>query len=176
MIPSPGWNVTVAVDPMHIDLSPALTRSFGVSSETDNPDISLLHAAPTDEAPPPAGSPSVEINFTPVNIAVKGKLLGRIPVAGTLAASRQRPLKVVLGGKHPRVSGVVDLPRFTLGILHKEFEIDGGSITLNPDDLERSFINVSARWDSPDGPLYVEYAGELGQLSADKLKEIKFEK
>jgi hypothetical protein len=113
----------------------------------------------------------VEINFNPVRIDVKGKLLGRIPVEGTLAGSRARPLRVVLGGKHARVSGVVELPRFTIGILHKEFEIEGGTITMNPDDMERSFINVSARWDSPDGPIYVDYAGEIGQLSPDRIKE-----
>ena len=164
--------ITVALDSLNLELSPALTRSLTLVKDADNPNIHILHSVRAgDDAPVEAGGTHMEITFTPVNISMKGKLFGRMPVAGRIVGSLVKPLRVVIGGKKPKISGILNLPRFTIEVLHKEFVIEHGTITLNPDDVERSFINVSARWDGPDGSVFVDFAGNLAQLAPDKLKD-----
>jgi translocation and assembly module TamB len=165
--------INVAINPLFLELSPALTRSLTVEKSADNPNIVILHSKLFDDLSSVStnGSTKIDISFTPLNLSMKGKLFGRMPVAGKIVASKEKPVHVVIGGRKPRISGLLLLPRFTIEVLHKEFVIEDGKITLDPDDVEKSFINISARWDSPDGSVFVDFAGDLTQLAPDKLQD-----
>jgi hypothetical protein len=80
-------------------------------------------------------------------------------------------VRVELGGKKLRVSGLLDISRATIEVLHKQFLIEHGSVKLNPDDVARSFINATARWEAAETPISVEFVGEATPMTADKLKD-----
>jgi hypothetical protein len=57
-------------------------------------------------------------------------------------------------------------------VLHKTFLIEHGTVRLNPDNVARSFVNATARYESPpDAAVDIEFVGEATPLSADKLKD-----
>ncbi len=168
--PKGELDLVVGIPALHIDLAPGLGRQ--VEGTEDNPDITVLQAIRSEDLPPPpGGGRKIVLTLNPVHIEVAGKVLGKVPVDATITASKTVPIRIEIGAKHPRVSGVVNLPRAKIELLHKQFVIEGGTVRLNPDDVSRSFVNATARWDSPDGPVFVEFVGEVSPMTSDKLKE-----
>jgi hypothetical protein len=115
----------------------------------------------------------IVLKFDPVHIEVQGKALGTVPIDALLDGDKDAPIRVELGGPKARVSGVVDLTRIRLEVLHKPFLIERGTVRLNPDNVARSFVNATARYEAPppDLPVDVEFVGEATPLTADKLKD-----
>jgi translocation and assembly module TamB len=161
-------DVKIGVPSLHIDLAPAVGRL--AQSVEDNPDVEVLHVKRVEPKVTAAeeGTKTV-ITIDPLNIELKGKIAGNVPVEGTIAAAT--PVKVALGGKRPQVEGTLSLPRFQIEVLRKPFVIEHGRITLSPDDVSKSFIKVSARWDAPEGPAIVEYEGDAASLGSQKLAD-----
>jgi len=158
-----NWNVKVGIPRLAVELSPSLGRS--VISTDDNPDITLRNALRPVDAP--VGTRRISISFDPVKVEITGNLQGNTIDAGLVAPV---PLNVVIGGKKPRVSGSINITHGRLEVLHKLFEIDEGNIHFHPEDLDKIDVHLTARWDSPDGQIIIEYDGLLSPINAEKIK------
>jgi translocation and assembly module TamB len=167
-----GLDLKVGIPNLHLDLAAALGRS--VQSSDDNTDVTLILGARPPDAPKAvvANTPKTVITFDPVNISLKGKLLGKVPLEAVIRGAKDAPLRVELGGKKPKITGVLYIPLATIEVLHKQFQIENGSIKLNPDDPARSFVNATARYDAPDASqIFVDFVGEASPMTPDKLKD-----
>ncbi len=159
-----GWALKVGIPRLLLELSPSLGRS--VISTDDNPDILVRDAFRPVEALDVRGR-RISIVFDPVNVDVTGNIRGNT-LDGSLVASK--PIHVELGGKKPRVSGAINIVRGKLEMLHKPFEIEEGNLQLHPEDPDKIDVHVTARWDSPDGQIFIEYDGLLSPINPEKIK------
>ena len=91
--------------------------------------------------------------------------------AGSSAANDSDAWKTqATASKKPRVSGSINITHGRLEVLHKLFEIDEGNIHFHPEDLDKIDVHLTARWDSPDGQIIIEYDGLLSPINAEKIK------
>jgi hypothetical protein len=166
-------DVKVGLPQLRLDLAPSIGRS--VQSEDPNPDVTIVTGAPVrDGAPARASAPArhVVITLDPVAVAIKGRAFGKVPIDGTIVGSKTAPIRVDIGGERTRVSGTIDVLRFTIDLLHKRFVVENATIKLNPDDVSRSLVNAAARWDAPDQTSFLlDFVGEATPLTANKLKD-----
>jgi translocation and assembly module TamB len=141
---------------LHVALDPSLGRS--VQSLDDDPAFNLCYAPK-----PPVTSRRISI-AVPLSIALSGKILGdRVNIVdGNLTGD----LRVELGGEHARVSGAVTVKRGSrVELLQKQLEIATGRLTLNPDDPDRSVVDVMAQWEAPEGHLEIGYSGRVTPIA-----------
>jgi translocation and assembly module TamB len=169
--PTGQLDVKVGLPKLHVDLAPALGRS--IQSEDDNPDVTIRTGV-AHATQPMALVPGRRISVTldPVAVTVKGRIFGKVPIDGTIVGSKGAPIRVELGGEHAKFSGTIEVPRFTIDLLHKQFVVENATVKLNPEDVARSLVNATARWDAPDQTTFrVDFVGEATPLTADKLKD-----
>ncbi|MFT3766019.1 MAG: translocation/assembly module TamB domain-containing protein [Minicystis sp.] len=155
-------SVTVGIPRLHIDLPKSSGNS--VQALDDNPDIEIVQdRGKPHEAPVKDGSRlSLTVNLG--EITVKGNNLD-VSLAGVKSA----PIKVEMVDQ-ARVSGDIQLTRGRVEVMKKQFEIEQGFVHLRPEDSANPYVNVTARWDSPEGPIYIEYAGVLLPIAPEKIK------
>lgn len=155
--------VTVGIPRFHVDLPPTTGRS--VQALDDNPDIVIRQDTAPPPEPRPKNPPRLALTFNLGEITVKHNLM---EIA--LSSVKGAPLRVVVADK-TEVSGDIQLTRGRVEVFKKQFQIEQGLIHLRPEDSANPYVNVTARWDSPDGdPIYIEYAGVLLPIEAKKLK------
>lgn len=78
-------------------------------------------------------------------------------------------LRVRLKGKiqidverEARVTGQIQLARGTLDVQGKQFEIERGLVTFQPDDPSNPIVLATARWDAPDGTqVFADFVGPV---------------
>jgi translocation and assembly module TamB len=118
---------------------------------------------PTKE-PPAKGGSKLGIKFDLGNIEVKGQMLD-VALSGVKGA----PLQIQVADQ-ARISGDIQFTRGKLEVFKKQFEIEQGLVHMRPEDPGNPYINVTARWNSPDGVIYVEYVGVLLPIDKSKIK------
>jgi translocation and assembly module TamB len=70
-----------------------------------------------------------------------------------------------------RMSGDVKVIKGTFEVIGKKFEIERGLVRLRPEDGGNPYVNITARWDAPNGTrVYVDYAGVLKPITEQKLR------
>jgi translocation and assembly module TamB len=160
--------VDVNIPKLHLELPSAVGR--GVQSLDDNPDITIAQAAPKEKEPAPAGPSRLAITFHIGEIDIAGKhILGQIESLNLgLTGSKQAPLEVTIADG-TKLTGVIKLPRGKIELMKKSFEIERGEITMNPKDAGNPYIDVTAKWESPDGTIYLDYVGSLLPATMEKI-------
>jgi translocation and assembly module TamB len=157
-------SLDVGIPEFHIDLPAALSRS--VQSLDDNPDIYIKDGQPRIVEPKSEGGRRIAINVNLGKLGIKGSILDV-----TLMGQKSAPIRVELGGEKARVSGDIAITRGRVDVLKKQFEIEQPSIIhMRPEDPGNPYVNVTARWDSPEGPIYIDYVGVLLPVTPEKLK------
>jgi translocation and assembly module TamB len=154
--------IDVGIPHLHVDLPAAIGR--GVQSLDANPDIQIAPGAPKVKELAPVGGNKLAVTFHIGSIEIAGNMLDF-----ALTGSKSAPLQVEISDK-AKVSGDIHMTRGRIELLHKQFEIEQGTIHLRPEDPSNPYVNVKARWDSPDGTIYVEYVGLLLPVTTEKLK------
>ncbi len=154
--------VDVTIPQLHVDLPAALGR--GVQSLDDNPDITITPGAPKVKEQAQTGGGRLAVTFHIGSVEIAGNMLDF-----ALTGSKTAPLQVEIEDK-AKVSGEIHLTRGRIELMQKQFEVEHGVVHLRPEDPSNPYVNVKARWDSPDGTIYIEYVGLLLPVSTDKLK------
>lgn len=153
--------ITVGIPSLHIDLPASSGR--GVQSLDANPEVIVLgERRQVVKVSPNAGRTSLTFNLG--HVEVKGKALD-IGLSGV----KRAPIKIDLLDK-ARISGDIQLTHGRIEVLHKPFMIEQGVVHLRPEEPGNPYVNVTARWDAPDGPIFIEYAGLLLPIAPEKLK------
>jgi translocation and assembly module TamB len=86
------------------------------------------------------------------------RLLVVVELGRDVWVRRGAQLRVQLRGRlnaeildEPKVTGQIQLARGKLDVQGKQFDIDNGTVTFQPDDPANPIVVASAHWDSPDG-------------------------
>jgi translocation and assembly module TamB len=154
----------------------ALPASTGRSTQSldDNPDILILQAQPREqeETSKKPSSSRLALTFDIGDVGIKGNLGGaaNIEVDVGLSGVKDAPLKVVVADK-TEITGDIKFTRGRIVLLKRTFEIERGTMHMRPEDAGNPYLNVVARWASPEGDVAFEYVGVL--LPVDK-KKMKF--
>ncbi|APR88204.1 Hypothetical protein A7982_13553 [Minicystis rosea] len=154
-------SVTIGVPRLHIDLPKSSGNS--VQALDDNADVEIVQdrGKPREER----GAPSrLSLTLNLGEITVKSSLLD-VGLAGVKSA----PIKVEMVDK-AQVSGDIQLTRGRIEVMKKQFEIEQGVVHMRPEDPANPYVNVTARWDSPDGQIFIEYTGVLFPIAPEKIK------
>jgi translocation and assembly module TamB len=161
-------NVDVGIPTLHLELPSAVGR--GVQSLDPAPDIEIEPSIAKPKEPPPAGPSRLSIAFHIGEIEIAGKhILGQIEELNLgLAGSKAAPIEVTIADG-TKLTGVIKLPRGKIELMKKQFEIERGEITMNPKDASNPYIDVTAKWESPDGTIYLDYVGSLLPATMDKI-------
>jgi len=154
--------VNVAVPSLHIDLPASSGRN--AQSLDPNPDIVVLQDGVQRREPAPRDGSRLSLTFDLGDLSVKSNIVD-VGLSGVKGA----PLKVVIADK-ARVSGDIQLTHGRIEVLHKQFEIEKGVVHMRPEDPGNPYLSVTARWDSPDGTIYVDYTGVLFPILPEKIK------
>jgi translocation and assembly module TamB len=156
-------DITVGIPRLDVSLPASTGRS--VQSLSDNPDVLILQDPRYARAPRHGEATRLALTVNLGDISVKGGLFD-IALTGVKTA----PIRVEVYDK-TRLSGDIVLTRGRFEVLKKQFQIEQGVVHLRPDDPANPYVNVTARWDSPDGaPVYIEYAGVLLPIEEKKIK------
>lgn len=156
--------MNIALPTFHLAL-PASSRR-NVQPLDANPDITLSH---------PLGPPK-EVSKESGQRLVLNLDLGEVRIEGR---GLDLTLTSAKGAEHPRIEvtdrvrlrGEIDLIKGRFNIMGKDFLLEQGLVRMRPESPSNPFVNVTARWDAPDGsPIYVDYVGDLQPITADKLK------
>jgi translocation and assembly module TamB len=157
--------ITVGIPNLHIDLPAATARA--VQGLDPNPRVEILqeprHAVLLQ--PEEAGKLTLVFNIGLIEV-VKGNTLD-VGIAGV----KGQPLTIEVSDK-ARISGDLQVARGRLDVFHKEFVVEQGIVHMRREDAADPYVNVTARWDSPDGPIFIEYAGLLSDIT--KPEKIKY--
>ena len=153
--------ITVGLRNMHIDLPTATARA--VQGLDPNPRIEIVQEPRRADAAPREAS-KLTLVFNIGQVELKGNQLDL-----SVAEVKGAPLKIEVAEK-ARISGDLLVPRGRVEVLHKQFLIEQGIVHMRPEDSANPYVNVTARWDSPDGPIFITYAGLLLPVTPDKIK------
>jgi translocation and assembly module TamB len=87
-----------------------------------------------------------------------------------LRTSKQVPMRVELTDK-ARIFGDIQLLRGEFELLGKRFELERGLVHMRGTDDPNPYLNVSVRWDAPDGSqVFIEYVGDLDPIVDEKIR------
>ena len=159
--------VTVDVPTLHLELPRNTGR--GVQSLDDNPDIFIVQERPRPKEQASGGATKMALTFNLGDIGIKGSLGAiNINLDVGLAGVKGAPLKVELADK-ARISGAIQFSRGRVELLKRAFEVERGVVNMRPEDAGNPYVNVTARWDSPEGPIYIDYVGVLMPIAPEKI-------
>jgi translocation and assembly module TamB len=154
----------IGLPTFHLAL-PASSRR-NTQSLDDNPDITISHPLGPHQEPPKTGGQRLVFNLDLGQVQIEGR---GIDLTVTSAKGAERPRVVVTD--RVQLSGEIDLVKGTFNVMGKDFRLEQGLVRMRPESPTNPFVNISARWDAPDGsPVYVDYIGDLQPITADKLK------
>ncbi|WP_437668721.1 translocation/assembly module TamB domain-containing protein [Sorangium sp. So ce131] len=146
-------------------LSLPATSGRDVQPLDDNPDISVSHPLGPEKQRRAADALRYAMTFDVDNAIVTGAGLRLL-----LSSAEDAPPRVVIG-EDVRVSGGVVIAHGALEIFGKEFEIERGRVRLREEETSNPHLNVTARWDAPDGTrIYADYIGNLRPITDKKLR------
>jgi translocation and assembly module TamB len=154
--------VVVDIPSLHVALPNSSAR--GVQTLEGNPDIYILQDGPRLRTAATREQNNLSLTFNIGDVTVQGSLLD-VGLSGVPNA----PIKVEILDK-TRITGDIQLSRGRVEVLHKQFEIEQGVVHMRPEDPGNPYVNVTARWDSPEGPIYIDYTGVLLPIAPEKLK------
>ncbi|MDI1483151.1 translocation/assembly module TamB domain-containing protein [Polyangium sp. y55x31] len=155
-------SLTVSVPALHLALPASSTR--GVQSLDPNPDVAVSHALGPPKEERPKDALAYLFTFELGDIRIEG--MG----ADLELTGGSTPPRVALTDE-TRLSGDVEISRGSFEIVGKKFEIERGLVRLRPEEAGNPYVNVTARWDAPDGTrVFVDYVGDLKPITEQKLK------
>ena len=153
----------VAVPKLHIDLPKAVGR--GVQDLHDNPAITVVDQQSPALVPHEKSGQVVIVNLDLGQVIVKARMLNV-----ELTSVPQAPLRVEVGDT-TRITGDIRFtPASKFVVAKKEFDIEHGVIHMREDDPSNPSVILTARWDSPEGPIYIDYNGLLNPITPEKMK------
>ncbi|HVY49283.1 MAG TPA: translocation/assembly module TamB domain-containing protein, partial [Minicystis sp.] len=158
-------DVDVHIPSLHLELPPAPGR--GVQALDDNPDVHVSHVLHAEEEPRSPSATRLVFTFRVGEALVEGTGL-RI----AFSSAKGDPPKATIADD-VSVSGDIHLTRGKLTVFGKEFTIEETAANLvhMQGDASNPYLNVTARWDAPDGTeVFIDYVGPLQPISADKIK------
>ncbi|WP_437302108.1 translocation/assembly module TamB domain-containing protein [Sorangium sp. So ce388] len=160
----PGELALYATVP-RLRLSLPATSSRNVQPLDDNPDIAVSHPLGPEKQRRASDALRYAMTFYVDDAQVTG---GGLRLR--LTSASDAPPRVVLA-EDVRVSGGIVIQRGELEIYGKTFEIDGGRVRLREEEPSNPHLNVTARWDAPDGTrIYAAYNGTLRPITNTKLR------
>ncbi|WP_159397353.1 translocation/assembly module TamB domain-containing protein [Sorangium cellulosum] len=146
-------------------LSLPATSGRDVQPLGDNPDISLSHPLGPEKQRRARDALRYAMTFDVDNAIVTGAGIRLL-----LSSAEDAPPRVVIG-EDVRVSGGIVLAHGELEIFGKAFEIERGRVRLREEETSNPHLNVTARWDAPDGTrIYADYIGNLRPITDKKLR------
>lgn len=156
--------LAVVVDVPSLDVVVPKLSTRGGQSLDQNPDISILN----DERRPPRAA---RREAAGLSLTVK---LGNVGVKGAffdfgLSGAPDAPLKVELLDE-TRITGDIQFTRGRIEVLHRQFELDQGSVHMRPEDPGNPYVKATVRWESPDGPIFIDYTGNVLPVTPEKIK------
>lgn len=154
--------VDVGIPYLHFDLPEAATRA--VQSLEDAPTITVSHPIGQVKEPRSADALALLIRFNVDRIDLAGTGID-IRVRGSLDA----PPRVEITDR-ARLTGDINVLGGSFEVIGKRFEIERGLVRLRPENASNPYVNLRARWDSPDARVFVDYAGVLQPINDEKLR------
>ena len=154
--------LNIGVPMLHLDLPSSVGR--GVQDLRDNPAISIVDGAEPAMKARDKNSRRVIVTVNLGRILVKARMLD-VELGGVA----QAPLRIDVG-EITKVTGDIRVARGKFIIAKKDFEIEHGVIHLRAQDPSNPSVILTARWDSPEGPIHMDYNGLLNPVTPDKLK------
>jgi translocation and assembly module TamB len=157
--------IKVRVPDMNLELPATSSRS--VQDLEDHPEVALSHAIAKaeeeQERAPDAQTIVATIELGDIHIKHS---MADITIKSVEGAAPRLEMT-----DETRMSGEIKVVRGKFEVLGKKFEIERGLVRLRPEDSSNPYINVTARWDAPDGTrVYVDYIGVLKPINEEKLK------
>lgn len=159
-------DVQLNIPSLHLELPPSPGR--GVQEMDDNPEIKVSHALHAEAEIKERAGTKLDLTVRIDEALIEGKGL-RI----TLKSSGKDPPHVVVEGGESSVTGDVHLVRGKLSVFGKDFTIEETAPNLvhMAGDPSNPYLNVTARWDAPDGTqVFIDYIGPLQPMTADRIK------
>ncbi len=156
-------SLTVRVPELHLALPASSSRA--VQSLDPNADVLVSHPLGPPKEERPADALSYVVTFE----------LGEVEIEGmgadiALTSPKGAPPRIELTDE-TRLSGDVQITRGVFEVIGKKFEIERGLVRLRPEEAGNPYVNVTARWDAPDGTrVFVDYAGDLKPITEQKLR------
>jgi translocation and assembly module TamB len=158
--------INVSVPGMDLELPATTSRS--VQALDEHPEIALSHPIePPEEQEQPRAEGAKTIVAT-IN-------LGGIHIKHSMADIKIRsaegaPVRIEITDE-TRITGDIKVVTGKFEVLGKKFEIERGLVRLREEDSSNPYINLTARWDAPDGTrVYVDYIGLLQPINEEKLR------
>lgn len=148
---------------MHLTLPASSSRA--VQSLDPHPDILISHAI----------GPKKEIRQDDAMAWITTIELGQIQIEGqgidVKLTSPKAALPRIELRQEARLSGDIVVTSGTFEVLGKKFELERGLVRLREEDAGNPYVNITARWDAPDGNrVYVDYAGILKPINEQKIR------
>ncbi len=155
--------VAVKIPELHLNLPASSSRN--VQSLDPHPDIMVSHAV----------GPVKELRQEGALAWITSVDLGELHIEGTgidvkVKSPKESPPRIELR-EEARLSGDVEVTNGTFDVIGKRFEIERGLVRLREEDAGNPYVNVTARWDAPNGTrIYVDYVGVLKPITEQKLR------
>jgi translocation and assembly module TamB len=156
-------DIFIKVPALHLALPAASTRA--VQPLDAHPDIAISHAV----------GPEKEARQSDALAWITTIELGTVQIEGMgvdvkLTSPKGAGPRIELR-EEARMSGDVKVIKGTFEVIGKKFEIERGLVRLRPEDGGNPYVNITARWDAPNGTrVYVDYAGVLKPITEQKLR------
>ena len=154
--------ITVGLRHLHVDLPTATARA--VQGLDPNPAVDIVQEPRRAAGTGAREASKLILVFNVGQVELKGNLIDL-----SVGEVRGAPLKIEVAEK-ARISGDLLIPAGRIEVLHKQFVIEQGIVHMRPEDSANPYVNVTAKWDSPDGPIFITYAGLLLPVTPDKIK------
>lgn len=160
--------IKVGVPELHFNLPGDPGR--GVQGLEDNPAITVSHTPPVIREARAKDAPALVVSFDIGRIYLRKKASKGQQLEVDLVGVERTPLRVEITDR-TRITGDIKFDRGFVEVMKKRFEIEQGVLHMRPEDPSNPYVNLTARWDTPDGqPIFIDYIGVLLPITQDKLK------
>jgi translocation and assembly module TamB len=152
-----------------MDLELPATTSRSVQDLDEHPEIALSHLIepPEEEEEQPRAEGAKTI-LTTINLG--GIHIKHSMADITIRSAEGAPVRIEITDE-TRITGDIKVVTGKFEVLGKRFEIERGLVRMREEDSSNPYINLTARWDAPDGTrVYVEYIGVLKPINEEKLR------
>lgn len=156
-------DVLITIPEMHLALPASSSRA--VQQLDPHPDIVLSHVVEPAKEPRQRGAMAWVTTIELGAIHIEG-MGADLKLTSPKGASPRIELR-----EEVRLTGDVQVVSGTFEVIGKKFEIERGLVRLREEEAGNPYVNVTARWDSPEGTrIYVDYAGVLKPITEQKLR------